>query len=236
MASYRGADPSSAPPGPPAKGLTKAEIDGLRWYEIIALALHSFGRPVVVTELAQHPYVVERHSRRNLETSLVRFVGNFLQVHALLESKTVHHSTKRRPYLFDKNDEKRWWLPHGLPDELAALAPKSTTKLVVTAQDNYLFTTFHQSYTYEDFVEGIRPRLEDDGEGEDESGLRYTLEDGLFKKAVYEAVALTGFRGPLAKFCDLPFAEREKLLTGAPVSRCSSTRSTAATSRASLAS
>lgn len=39
------------------------------------------------------------------------------------------------------------------------------------------FVTFHQSYSYEDFVEGIRPDLDD------ESGsMRYELKDGIFKK------------------------------------------------------
>lgn len=37
------------------------------------------------------------------------------------------------------------------------------------------FTTFHQSYSYEDFIEGIRPVLDDN------SGLRYELVSGVFK-------------------------------------------------------
>ena len=38
------------------------------------------------------------------------------------------------------------------------------------------FITFHQSYSYEDFIEGIRPNL--DGE----NNLSYTLETGVFKR------------------------------------------------------
>ena len=38
--------------------------------------------------------------------------------------------------------------------------------------------TFHQSYAYEDFIEGIRPVLGDDADGE----LRYELCDGIFKQ------------------------------------------------------
>ena len=39
------------------------------------------------------------------------------------------------------------------------------------------FTTFHQSYGYEEFIEGIKPVI-----GENSDGIGYTIEDGVFKE------------------------------------------------------
>ena len=49
------------------------------------------------------------------------------------------------------------------------------------------FITFHQSYSYEDFVEGIRPTLatkdnEVKEDSEDNKDLKYTIHSGIFKK------------------------------------------------------
>jgi len=49
----------------------------------------------------------------------------------------------------------------------------------------YIFTTFHQSFSYEDFVEGIKPVM-DEGV---ESGLSYQIEDGIFKRIAARAKA-----------------------------------------------
>ena len=47
------------------------------------------------------------------------------------------------------------------------------------------FVTFHQSYGYEEFVEGLRPVL-DEAEGND---VRYQLHDGVFKRIALRAAA-----------------------------------------------
>lgn len=43
------------------------------------------------------------------------------------------------------------------------------------------FVTFHQSYSYEDFIEGIRPRVTNDNANDETTGLDYYLRPGIFK-------------------------------------------------------
>lgn len=48
--------------------------------------------------------------------------------------------------------------------------------------DQIFFTTFHQSLDYEDFVEGLKPHLQTDADG-NTIGVTYEPEDGIFKRA-----------------------------------------------------
>ncbi|MCH5214937.1 MAG: AAA family ATPase [Muribaculaceae bacterium] len=45
------------------------------------------------------------------------------------------------------------------------------------------FTTFHQSMDYEDFIEGIKPRIQTDEDGNPTGVVTYEPEDGIFKNA-----------------------------------------------------
>lgn len=48
--------------------------------------------------------------------------------------------------------------------------------------DQIFFTTFHQSLDYEDFVEGLKPHVQSDANG-NSIGVTYEPEDGIFKRA-----------------------------------------------------
>ena len=60
---------------------------------------------------------------------------------------------------------------------------KAVMKRYEELQDSQIFfTTFHQSLDYEDFVEGLKPRVQTDSEG-NSVGVTYEPEDGIFKRA-----------------------------------------------------
>lgn len=60
---------------------------------------------------------------------------------------------------------------------------KEFDRLVTEGQ--IVFTTFHQSMSYEDFIEGIKPKIDEDAN--ENKQVVYEIEDGIFKRLVENA-------------------------------------------------
>lgn len=62
---------------------------------------------------------------------------------------------------------------------------KKVTFKEVEEENRAVFITFHQAYSYEEFIEGIRPELmSSTGDEVKGDGIRYKIEDGILKKLV----------------------------------------------------
>lgn len=93
------------------------------------------------------------------------------------------------------NGGQRWKaLLEGLTEKGFTFGEEKKDKTVF--KKLYKFTTFHQSYSYEDFIEGIKPRLSED-KNEDESEqvaeIEYEIKPGSFYNACDKAAQLAGY-------------------------------------------
>lgn len=159
---------------------TAEVVAQLTWWQVIAIALKDLG-PSRVNTLLEHPWV-ELKSRQSNSKNVRATLWGALQMHTPPESTTVANKQRQMPYLFDKGDASRWklleeeYLNNAGELEQIRLDAKNFTPKADKVVKRYVFTTFHQSFTYEDFIEGLKPDLDDEA-----GDLRYVIEDGVFK-------------------------------------------------------
>src|SRR5690606_34087909 len=86
------------------------------------------------------------------------------------------------PYVFDKKPSGVWFLFGDWQESCADWLARHEQIKRGPASDiekvrRYEMVTFHQSYSYEDFVEGIRPMPSEDG-----NGVVYEVKPGIFRR------------------------------------------------------
>lgn len=151
------------------------------WWVVLAAALCKMG-PSKVPDIAEHPLVQARHSVSSAKR-LRSTIWSSLQMHTTLASETVSYTSRQEPLIFDKSPDSTWSVK---AEMLAADAPEVLQLAEAASQDAQSSgtisrcetVTFHQSFSYEDFIEGIKPRVSGDGS----DSLGYEIQPGIFKR------------------------------------------------------
>ncbi len=169
------------------------KITTLKWWENAVAVLYDLGGEADVTQMTRHPFIqaiAKTKSIQNLRATL----WGALQHHAI-EGSIVATQNRAAPAVFDKNASSVWKLAGDWEDACADLialvdefkrGPQETSVI-----QRYRFVTFHQSYGYEEFVEGLRPVLNDEtAQGE----VAYEIRPGVFKQLCDEARQSPGQR------------------------------------------
>ena len=157
-------------------------IKKLSWWQVIALAMLNL-KETKVPALTKHEFIqikANLSSRINLES----IIWTNLQAHAKSDCAFIKYSDRIEPLLFIKNWASIWSIDikaayNDIPDLINLNNKLKNYQPIKKIKKQYEFITFHQSYAYEDFVEGMKPVI---GDEYDEENIKYKIEDGVFKR------------------------------------------------------
>lgn len=156
------------------------------WWQVIAIALMQEGKSKV-SALSENKWIKQKAALSNSNT-IRPTLWSQLQSHTIEQCSFVNVKAKQQPFIFNKTEDSLWEI---LPEEVKENAPELLELLESVENfkprtdktiERFVFTTFHQGYSYEDFIEGIKPVLE-----ENDGQLHYQIEDGIFKRLCSKA-------------------------------------------------
>ncbi len=162
--------------------LISTRIANLTWWEGAAAALYELGGKAKVGQLFEHPFIKAIAAAKSRNQNVRQTLWGTLQHHTVEVSQTVNIKVRLAPAVFNKINNSVWQFAGDWKEACADLietvrayqagAPASG------AVQRYSFVTFHQSYGYEEFVEGLRPLLDGDAET---GQIQYEIRSGVFK-------------------------------------------------------
>lgn len=160
------------------------------WRPVIAATLANLNRSARVPDIRDHPLVQAKAKQRGRTPASVHAtLWGYLQEHTPETVETVKVSIRRAPYIFSKRESGEWELLSDWQEQ-----DEESAELVRLLQAGpggakepirrYRVVTFHPSFSYEDFIRGIRPVMT-----AEDGTTQFRLVDGIFKQICDEARA-----------------------------------------------
>jgi hypothetical protein len=155
----------------------------LTWLQVITIVLYDL-KSAKVSSIFEHPLLQAKiHLQANRTPK--NTIWAWLQRHTKIDCPNVKHMQRDEPLIFWKDESAVWSIDRDMVDEqLPELIEKlkmfQEFKPVTKEIKRYEYVTFHQAYSYEDFVEGIKPVMSE----EVAETLTYEIKTGIFKNMV----------------------------------------------------
>lgn len=162
------------------------QLKPVSWFDVVFMCLHDLGGKGKVKDIEAHPFFVQKAKAVGRQQHLKAQVWATLQAHTVEESTTVKYKNRVAPLVFDKQEDSAWCLTgnwqEDCEEQVARAAHLKQGAPQQADQVHYAFVTFHQAYSYEDFVEGIRPVQDPETDQ-----LVYRVEPGIFRQICQDA-------------------------------------------------
>ena len=158
------------------------KIAVLTWWQVAAAALYELGGEAKVSDLTEHAFIKALIAANGPNRNVHQTLWQSLNSHTVEGSTTVKLKKHSLPGVFDKTAGSVWQLVgdwrEACKDVVDLVEELKAGQQGAGAVQRYSFVTFHQSYGYEEFVEGLRPVLDNDAEP---GSIQYVIQSGVFK-------------------------------------------------------
>ncbi len=161
----------------------------VKWVDSIAIAMHRSNLKTFRVNNILLTDEMKAFAETKNNNDVYRTISSILQTYTNPNNQNVKYSRRIPPYIFSKDGNSDWTLTDEgieyLENDLASVLEKMEQTKQADISDFSKFITFHQSYSYEEFVEGIRPFI--DTQDSETKDLKYVIHNGVFKELCIKA-------------------------------------------------